>query len=996
MKNKLIAIFIVLLWALGFALDAVDSEIDSLHLVSPRVAGLGMSGVALGRSADAIFLNPAMLVKTDKIGTYVSTYRLLEDIIYLNGAVTFPFYNAAIGIGYKNKKTGGIDVSDYSDLLNGKPNKDLIETATYTQDAYYLGFAYELINSPNNLVRNLGLGLNIKSYSIKIVGSNRLEDTEASGYDLDLGLYTDITETWALGVCYRNFLDSDSGSGSLYWRNGTVQPISTVLSIGNKFSYANNGLIILFDADFYNNKPYKVLLHSGFEIRSYKYVILRAGVDQFPYPVGSDYKIFNAVSAGLSIVPLKDLNIDYAYYPGDGFVQESMHYAGISFDSFDCFIPATSNVPTKEEYLFKVELPNDYFISEESSISTGVEVHGEKNVVINGREYVLEKEQTVLNKVFSLKEGINEFKFQNKDRTISRKVFKILSYKELLKDKKEKDIKRLIFTKDFMAQAFDKKITLAELADYIVASTGIRLPERMPAIFNNLDIIYLKGYLGTTEVSAEENGVIDRGRLATIIARMEGYDYIFDGLSEEQWPGRAVEVLGNTGYYSSKDFYPLEALLTQKEAVLLLARSAVINRQILDYYEDFPVCYLERELADNNETVHLRLSNTEKYDSAKIIIAGKVKDYKIKAQGNYDLFTSYLVDLEKGTDVQIVLTDKYGNSYKYNYKGGKGARVIEGAEVNGEDALFLVRTEPREVYPGMKCTIELAVPNDVQLNRVILKSELLENDLLMENKGEFWTAVLTIPAETKARSYSLLFKMTDGQGKEYTKPHSLPVLSLKRSVLTNNNIAVASLLKDSDILVKTNKRNIKPGEVLDVYIGILQNYELISQVQVKFADGLLSNAQKVEKMMWQVKKPINKAAKGGRQVIQITIKDTRGGTIEKQYIFNVESAQAAAEVIKTPVVKKNITVSNSAQVFTKLTKNKTGKVLILKVKTLAATIKVSAAISGKNYSLIKDKTGLWVVNYQVPKALYNKTGKIKLFIKDKTGQVVTKTTTVLF
>lgn len=1001
MKIKFLLFLVLLLVSLSLAVEEVDSEIDSLHLISPRVAGLGMSGVALGSSTEAIFLNPAMLARATKISTYVSTYRLLEDINYLNAAFTYPFYNGAIGLGYKNKKTGGIDVSDYGDLLNGRPNESLIETATYGQDIYYLGVGYSLLNSPNTTVRSLGVGLNIKSYAVKISGSNRLEKSEASGYDMDLGLYSDITDSWAVGVTYRNFLDSDSGSGSLYWRNGTVEQISSIVSVGNKFTYAANGLIVLLDVDLYNNKPYKALLHGGFEIRSYKYIILRAGVDQFPYPIGSEFKIFNAVCAGLSFVPLKDINIDYAYYPGDGFARESLHYAGISFDSFDCFIPATRDVLTKEEYLFKVNVPNDYLLVETDSVSAGIELRGEKSVVINGRDYPLDQGKNFLIKVFALKEGINEFKFQNKDRTINRKVFKILSYKELVKEKKEKDIKRLIFTDHFIAQSFDQKVTLAELADYIVASTGIRLPERMPNIFNNLDIVYLKGYLGTSEVSAEENSVVSRGRLAMIIARMEGYDYIFDGLPEDQWAGRAVEVLTNTGYYTDKDFYPAETAVSQKEAILLLARSGLINRQILDYYGDFPVCYLDRVLsADGNETLYLRLSNAEKYDSAKITVAGKTKEQKIKAQGNYDVSSTYLVDTEKGTPVQVVLADKYGNIYTYNYKGGKGARLIEGAETgNGEEALFLVRTTPREVYSGTKAAVEIALPNELKVERVVLSSTLLLSPIVMENKGDLWSAQIAIPAETAAGSYPLSFRITDSQGREYVKQHNLPVLSLKRSFLTSTSsgIAISSILKDSDILIKTNKRNIKQGESIQLYIGILQNYEAVSQVQVKFSDNLPLAAQKVEKMMWQTTKQITKSFKPGKQQVRIFIKDTKGGIIEKQYIFNVESIEPVVPVVKTtsPAVKAPV-VNPGAQVYTKITKTSTGKSLVLKAKAPQGTIKVSAAISGKNYTLIKDKTGLWVVNYQIPKALYNKTLNIKVFMKSKTGQVAIKTTTVAF
>lgn len=990
MKNKKVIFLFLLFFSFLFALDAVDSEIDSLHLVSPRITGLGMSGVALGQNCEAVFVNPALLAKTKKINTFISSYRLLEDIIYLNGAFSYPFYNGAIGIGYKSRKTGGIDVSSYSDLdVNGRPNKDRIDTATYVQEAFYLGAGYELINTQNSIINNLDIGLGIKSYTIKIAGTSRLEDSSASGYDLDLGIYSDITETWAVGLNYRNFLDSASGSGSLYWRNGTVQPISTVLSFGNKFSYANNGLIVLFDADFYNNKPYKALLHSGIEVRSYKYVILRAGVEQFPYPSGSSYKVFNAVSAGLTFTPLKDFNIDYAYYPGDSFMLNSLHYVGISFDSFDLFIPATQNV-ARDEYIFKVMLPNDFFVLESPSVTIDVVLRGEKNIAVNGRDFPVENNS--FKKVLTLKEGINQFKFKNKDREINRHVFKILSYPELVKEKKDKDVRRLIFTSWFNAQALEKKITLAELADYIVASTGVRLPERVPAVFNNVDIIYLKGYLGSNEVSAEDRDEITKARLAMILARLEGYDYIFEDISEDQWPARAIDVLSNTGYFSSADFSPLEDTVTQKEAILLLAKTGVINRQIADYFEDFPVCYLDRENRDKTEILQLRMSNAEKFEKAEVNIGGNKKEYKIKAQGNYTLPVTYTITPEKPFDVTVALADKYGNIYYYKYSTAKGARnLMSSAESEGntEEALFLVKTTPKEVYPGIKCNIELSVPSDTNFERAVLSSEILDNDIVLQKNNDIWQAVINIPAEIKPRTYSLNFKLTTAKGQEYTKSHNLVVLSLKKSLPSAvESTAVGSALKDSDILIKTNKRNLKQGEILDIYIGVLQDFEAVNQVQVVFADNIQITAQKVEKMMWKANKQISKAFNPGSQAVKILIKDNKGGILQKKYVFNVEGqANVVAPVKKpVPVVQK----TSSFEVFSKLTKSADGRTLVIRTKAPANTIKGTVSANGKNLTMIKEKNGLWTVKYLVPKALYNKTITIKVFVKDNAGKTTQK------
>jgi len=57
-------------------------------------------------------------------------------------------------------------------------------------------------------------------------------------------------------------------------------------------------------------------------------------------------------------------------------------------------------------------------------------------------------------------------------------------------------------------------------------------------------------------------------------------------------------------------------------------------------------------------------------------------------------------------------------------------------------------------------------------------------------------------------------------------------------------------------------------------------------------------------------------------------------------------------------------------------------------------LKATASIQGKNYSLIKNKAGLWNLNYKT--TAKTKSLSIKLFFKNKSGKVEQKTVTAGF
>lgn len=978
--------------------DNVDVDRDSNLFISPRITALGMAGVALGSSSEAIFMNPALLLCNQKPNTYLSSYELLDDINNLNAAFTFPLKRVAFGIGYKSKRISGINVIAAENVFNGRPLVSEVQEAQAYQDVYYFGVALNVVSAnTNTFFKNLNVGLAFKSINIGASGADGLDDYQAYGSDFDLGLFADLTDIWSLGLNYRNFIDSKGGIGQIQWKNRFNEPLDPIVSLGNKFSYYDGKLLLLLDSDFYQNREYNYLLHGGMEIWPYKYFLLRFGINQYPYPIGSTYKLFNAVTAGFAIKPFPGFNIEYAYYPGDDYAMDAIHYAGISFDSFDVFFPSTwreEKEPIKE--LFLVNYPQDYLVTEEKVVVFDLAVVGTQQVTINGKVYTVDQDKNKLVVSLPLKEGQNQFELEYKNRKIERNILKFNSFTELKEQKQLKDIKKIIFTKDFVAKKFKPVLTYQELADYIVLSLGVQSPEKLPEMFDNIDVVYLKGYLGQEDVFEDiSDKTVLRGDFAKILARIEGYDYLFH--QDESFAvnaEKASQALLQTGYYKKTDFYPINEQISEKEVITLLAKTGAMSKVIAEYYQDYPLVLLDNTLAGH---VELYFINAEKFTAFELAVAGKKQDFLITGQGNYVQQVFYHSGKPATADVQLVLKDRYHNNYTRQYQIfiSEESKIQDVDELTGKDTdeFFLIKTLPKKFQPGIKASIELAVPSNSKFASATIASNFISGNVVMnKNEEGIWFALIDIPAEVKPGNYALVFNLLREDNRKYSKSYNIEVLGDSSGIVApkkqQTTPASKALLKENDILVKAKRAFIQQGEYLEVYIGVLNKPEAVAKINVVLNNGRSVVAQKSAETLWVAKVLITNDLPAGKTEYKVFVKDKNDNIITRKRSLTI-SVPEKKSVPVAVLTNKTTQELYPVEVFIKPLPPKPGDVITFRVKVKENTdkvTKVSAVVFGQTIPFEKGAAGLWVSYKTMPKDYQDKIIEIKVYAKDAAGK----------
>jgi hypothetical protein len=170
---------------------------------------------------------------------------------------------------------------------------------------------------------------------------------------------------------------------------------------------------------------------------------------------------------------------------------------------------------------------------------------------------------------------------------------------ELTALQQEKDIVQLVFTPERrLLDAGDSaaKISLAEFAGYLNQSLKLRLPAEFAGIFDDLDLLYFNGLLGSAAdgVVEADPGYFSVSRLAEILARLDGYAETLDAAENPR--EKAVEILIATGYYTAEDFAPPETEVTLAKAESLFMRTAFAHKRLAAEFGDYPLVWLD--LAD--------------------------------------------------------------------------------------------------------------------------------------------------------------------------------------------------------------------------------------------------------------------------------------------------------------------------------------------------------------------------------------------------------------
>lgn len=653
MKNKLFLFWALLLVQMLCA-ETTYSDIDEPFFQSPRTTALGMTGVALGNTPESIFFNPALQSEAKAIQWYGSSYTLFEDVRTLHTAVTIPLGRWAIGLGYKTTQVPGVAIlplADSSVDSFGRPLSGQVKNASFSRNAAYLGAGFVVLEN-QSWIERASFGVALKSYEAKVNGAE-LREANANGFNLDLGLYAKWNTVWSTGLTLRNTMSSP-----LRWQNGTADELPGIISLGNVFTYNDGGFLVLLDADFYENQYQPNLLKAGVEVGLTQYLRLRTGLRQYLTVRDEDTLVLNGMTAGLGIRPLQDMSIDYSYFPGDGYAQNAVHYAGLSFESFAVFMPPTGQ-PVSEQAPQAVSLkllaPQNYLITENTVITVEAVALGERAITINGKQ-VSVTDNKVIQKV-ALVPGNNELQVAGRGTVFNRNVYKLRSYAELKPSLAATDVAQLVLTDYYHQLPFsDVTITRKEAAEYIASSLQIAMPEQLRGIFSAQDILYLYGVYGSTKVTAlgEDTEPLTKGELALLLARVDGYTYIF---TDTETPvGTAAEALIATGYYTTEDFYPQKNVVSRRELISAVARSSKVTQRISSENKDWPLFWVNTNYAGC--TVYAPNAGI-----ARVVaqVNSREEIHSVTANGLYSIPVLLATGSSQNTQLTLNITDKFNN-----------------------------------------------------------------------------------------------------------------------------------------------------------------------------------------------------------------------------------------------------------------------------------------------------------------------------------------------
>lgn len=787
-----------------------------------------------------------------------------------------------------------------------------------------------------------------------------------------------------------------------------------MMTWSNAFSFYEGTMHILLDIDFFSRDYFSPSLgHLGGEVEINKFFIFRAGIGQFILPENNKYQVLNSVTTGFGLIPLKDFNIDYAYYPGDEQGKDSMHLVGLSFDSFAMFTPPTGDIQEKISYDLKINNVNDFIVTTNSEILFDLIVNGYKKIRINNKDVSVINNK--VNKKYLLKEGINKFEIIAGDRKILRRVLRLKSYPELVQSNEQYDISKVIFTKQINNISNTDNITLAEMAKYVVRSTGLKMPEKLGNIFNDLDIIYLKGYLGPKKVVdfSQSKAYITNEDLAMLLTRLEGYDYVFTGYEEKDWTMRAVETLTTTGKYTEEEFLPLKGFVSKRSALIKLAKTGKINQLIQKRYGQFPLYWIDlankKYWIDQSIVAKIHFYNTERFKNVEVDFSGEKKVYKLLDSGL--ILFSKSMDTKGKYPLLINILDNYGNKYREDIDVVVDIRpkgFIDREDVDAE-SMFLIKTVPKMIYPGQEVEINIAVVADETYQKLKVNSLLLEQDKTLVNETEpLWSFIFKVPTNIDAGSYYLNFEAENYAGNKLAKRYRIEVQKfidqeVEAPKVEDSKIPVT--IENIKYLVKAKPEAVNIGDSLDVYVGVIENEELISDVSIVFENGEKLNAEKIDKNLWKAIMPISSAFKQGESSFKVFIKDANDKFRFSKHLFFINDDTQKKKLEDKPVLEEAVqaksTMITSTKVLDAVKQNKIyytadfivipevakkGEQVKIKIKNIdKRAAKVSLLAAGKKVELKEHKNYKYTY-VTIPKNYQFKEYQLKLYLKDTTGK----------
>jgi hypothetical protein len=549
---------------------------------------------------------------------------------------------------------------------------------------------------------------------------------------------------------------------------------------------------------------------------------------------------------------------------------------------------------------------------------------------------------------------------------------------ELTTLQQEKDLVQLVFTPErrlLDPEDGAAKISLAEFAKYLNQSLKLRLPVEFAGIFDDLDLLYFNGLLGSAAEGVVEAspGYFSVSRLAEILARLDGYSEALDAAENPR--EKAIEILSATGYYTAGDFAPPETEVTLAKAQSLFMRTAFAHKRLAAEFGDYPLVWLDAaDLGHGRLT--LRFYNAERFDRYSWTYGRQTASGKVNSQDSVVIAP----DLRENGVALIEVFDRAGRAWRFSAPAGLAG-----------EPLFLARTDPPRLEAGMRARVDFAAPENLALDSVELRIGDSTKALpLRRQDNGLWAGILTVPNTARTGEHTFTFAASIG-GQTYEKKILVPVRGFE------SNVVQKPAPKGQRVFTRTSLSNVPAGEPFYIYAGLSSGGQL-KEMRIVFPDESYIVAEPHGARLWRA--ALSSAITGRNEYKAVAI-FTDNTVAEQSGSFYVgavapQIAPAAAAPLKPDKVKqpanpprdKNQRRLNKVyypvEIMLSPAKPQPAGTLTIKAKYAAPLRQVYARIKDRQLPL-RQNGAIWQTQYVLP--AQSQTLYIQIYAEDAQGNL---------
>ncbi|MDD3806484.1 MAG: hypothetical protein PHE86_00420 [Candidatus Marinimicrobia bacterium] len=244
--------------------------------LSARSAGLGNAVGALADASEFFTENPAILgnLKERSVGSSVQFLSLDRSLHMVDITLPMP-PTAGLALAWVHAGVANIEERNFANELTG--------TLQTSQDAFYLGFA-------NQIIKNLTIGINAKIFL------DQISEITATGFGLDLGAFYSPVDLFSLGFTIKDVNSKINWDTKEIYEFGTQRSdeFPTLYQVSGAFSYED---LLLVTATYRGSFDIFPTFHAGMEVRLSDNFAFRGGIDDKMPVVGfsTNYPVWGKI-----------------------------------------------------------------------------------------------------------------------------------------------------------------------------------------------------------------------------------------------------------------------------------------------------------------------------------------------------------------------------------------------------------------------------------------------------------------------------------------------------------------------------------------------------------------------------------------------------------------------------------------------------------------------------------------------------------------------------